>query len=456
MKKLLFTLSVLAFISKVQSQEFPIATGNDTTFAISASFDGTNYLVPILGDAVANDNATVQFISPIGKLVGSRILVATNVGSMGILSAFDGTNYLLAWQSKDNKIIGQFLSKSGTLVGSQITIGAVASDLDELAFNDGEYLICYSERYSNDNGELFGQRMGTDGNLIGNRFSVESKRVGDVSVSYNGNKYLIAYTHRYFTTTAEQDLAFRFVSKTGELLGGEITVASGKFRRDNPTSLAFDGTKYLLTYHEQDTSAHVWYLYGRFIDTTGNFQNRFTICDSTLHPFLPRTSYGDDKYLITWTQLKTGTLMGQWYSKDGSTIGPPTVIMNSLSNKVPIGSNIYANNTFLIVATRLNNEFSDGDVYGKFIGESTSINEINTTENIQLYPNPAHDIIHVKRTTEEALEVRIYNISGIWVKTLTLINDQLQINISDLNRGIYFVVIQTKEKTERFKLVIEK
>lgn len=59
----LFFLSLFTLTqSSIKAQEFPIAVGIDSTFTTSAAFDGTNYLIGILGDAVSSGSITAQLI----------------------------------------------------------------------------------------------------------------------------------------------------------------------------------------------------------------------------------------------------------------------------------------------------------------------------------------------------------------------------------------------------------
>jgi hypothetical protein len=67
---------------------------------------------------------------------------------------------------------------------------------------------------------------------------------------------------------------------------------------------------------------------------------------------------------------------------------------------------------------------------------------------VNLYPNPASDIVYID--SEEESDVTIYNISGEIVKALPKANHK-EITVSDLNSGIYLfeVTIQNKKSTTR-------
>jgi len=455
MKKIILVLILTFTIVNVWAQEFPIAVGNDSTFAISSSFDGTNYLIAIKGDNQSSSNATAQLVSPSGTLVGSRIFVGSNVKSMSIHSAFDGSNYLLVWQSVSDNIVGRFISPTGSLVGSEFFIASSSIDEEslELSFYSGSYFICYLKG-TGLNHRLWGRTISTSG-IIGNEIQISASTAREAAISFDGVKYLISYVER---SIVSNKIYARFVSTSGSLIGNEITVVTGNYQRDNPISLEFDGDRFLLAYHEQDPNAHVWFLYGIFIDTTGVLQNKFMICDSSLNPFLPMLSFDGNNYLISWTQFTNGASMGQFYAKTGQQIGSPFVIFNTLNNKIPLGKSIFANNKFFAYCTRLNNNFTDGDVYGKFINTLTYVNDIQIACNFSLYPNPATDVVtlNIDNASNADLTLNIYNIIGTLIKTEMLKQNQPQINIEDLSNGIYMVEIKSKKWSEKQKLIIQK
>ncbi|MDX9889258.1 MAG: hypothetical protein RBT13_00270, partial [Bacteroidales bacterium] len=117
---------------KAQTDDFSISGNSRNSIPGGCAFDGTNYLVGITGDAISDSNVTLQFISPTGQLLGSRISVGES-GSAPLV-AFDGTNYLIIWGDRyvrflDNgedagmtNIYGRFISPSGNFVGDKFTI----------------------------------------------------------------------------------------------------------------------------------------------------------------------------------------------------------------------------------------------------------------------------------------------------------------------------------------------
>ena len=74
-----------------------------------------------------------------------------------------------------------------------------------------------------------------------------------------------------------------------------------------------------------------------------------------------------------------------------------------------------------------------------------------------LFPNPAADIvtINIDGISSEDITLNIYDVLGFLVKTDILLQNQQQINVSDLKSGIYLVEVKSEEFLGRQKLIIE-
>ena len=70
-------------------------------------------------------------------------------------------------------------------------------------------------------------------------------------------------------------------------------------------------------------------------------------------------------------------------------------------------------------------------------GTTTGIHELNSEQNIQMYPNPASNSITVENTSN----VKIYNMMGQVLFAKSKLNSLEQIDISFLPKGVYNVVL---------------
>jgi plastocyanin len=87
----------------------------------------------------------------------------------------------------------------------------------------------------------------------------------------------------------------------------------------------------------------------------------------------------------------------------------------------------------------------------------TGINDIHTEVIPKLYPNPANDKITLRADKYSSIEeIRISDLSGKSVKVLskpTISDDQVNMDIADLKKGIYFISVKTVNGIETEKLL---
>lgn len=89
----------------------------------------------------------------------------------------------------------------------------------------------------------------------------------------------------------------------------------------------------------------------------------------------------------------------------------------------------------------------------------TEINTLtNTDKKINIFPNPASDVftLNIDNTINADFTLNIYKITGELVRSEILRQNQQKINISDLSNGIYMVELNSKDWTEKQKLIIQR
>jgi len=95
-------------------------------------------------------------------------------------------------------------------------------------------------------------------------------------------------------------------------------------------------------------------------------------------------------------------------------------------------------------------------VEGGYVGES----EIQTTENIQIFPNPAQSIIGLQSAvlSWQSADLAIYDLNGrkLIEKFLPKGKETVQVNVSGLENGVYFIQLQFENQTITKKLIIQK
>ena len=164
-----------------------------------------------------------------------------------------------------------------------------------------------------------------------------------------------------------------------------------------------------------------------------------------------------------------------------STVTSPTITMRAdltvdmngfdltdLSVTNGTAQNLRENNTFDVIAD------SKGDVkviipYNAFSGASFVSNEVvvyynvvtgiqeNENEAYRIYPNPSRNgIIFIQTSYGEPFTIDIYTIDGHWIKTVDISEGiSPQLDLRDLQKGVYFLNIKSEINTAPFKVILE-
>ena len=83
------------------------------------------------------------------------------------------------------------------------------------------------------------------------------------------------------------------------------------------------------------------------------------------------------------------------------------------------------------------------------------VNELKSDNNINIHPNPAKETIKLSAVSCQLSAVKIYNSLGILVEEITVSSNEMEIDVSNYNPGLYFINIECNDKTISKKVVIE-
>lgn len=315
---------------------------------------------------------------------------------------------------------------------------------------------------------LYGQFVGKSGSLIGGQIQISNNYAREISLAYDGTNFLAVWVE--IIPDSDKDIYGQFVSKTGSLVGSNFLIDGGPNYSDNPTSLAFDGTRYLLVFHEdQPPAGGKWFILGRFITTSGTIQETVTICDTSISPDLACVAFDNENYFVTWTQLTDMSFRGRFFNKSGVPIDTSFIVISPSENRMPVGGVGFGGGSYLAVATKVDFNFSDGDVYARFISPlSTGVdNEINLIPDkitlLQNYPNPFNSttVINYQLPIRSHVTIKVFDVLAREVATLlngieSPGNKSVNFNAGSLSSGIYFYRLQADSYVETKKLILLK
>lgn len=340
---------------------FPIANTSTHEISSGAAFDGTNFLVgigdkPLPPDPTnANQSVTAQLVSKTGALVGPRITTgATGGGDPWV--AFGGGNYLLVWeQGAGGGISGQLVDTSGALVGVPFAIATPTIGTKNnmgfrpVIFDGTNFLVAWfnfnSTTGNGDTADMFGQFITPNGALLGSVIPISTAVHGQrfPALAFDGANILAIWADgrnqsACDTSCYESDVYGQFITKSGAsaagvLSGSNFLISAGTLPRDNPVSIAFDGTNYLVTFVEETTLPNAcpvtgcnWEAYGILVTKAGApTGSRFVIGNTTARAkMFPSPNYLGTQYLVTWSDgmgTTSASVKGQFVTTSGAVSG---------------------------------------------------------------------------------------------------------------------------------------
>ena len=78
--------------------------------------------------------------------------------------------------------------------------------------------------------------------------------------------------------------------------------------------------------------------------------------------------------------------------------------------------------------------------------------EDNVFNSVKMFPNPAKDYVRFSTNSNKSLNIEIFDLTG---KSVLRVNDaQNEVNISDLNSGLYFVQMTLGTQRATKKLIV--
>jgi hypothetical protein len=117
-------------------------------------------------------------------------------------------------------------------------------------------------------------------------------------------------------------------------------------------------------------------------------------------------------------------------------------------------NNINGNGSFGVVIKSTKNASNADTVIMNGTAWVTSVNEVSKAKTVSFYPNPVRDQLTLKFPVKDGVNVDIYNVLGMKVKTFAHNSSVTSVNIGDLQNGVYFIrfsengVLYTKQFTK--------
>jgi len=134
--------------------------------------------------------------------------------------------------------------------------------------------------------------------------------------------------------------------------------------------------------------------------------------------------------------------------------GANTYVWNNTATTPSFAINPIINTNYTVTGTNLNGCKGTGTVQIK-VNTCTGISEINKEKGIKIYPNPNNGDFTIE--SQLAIDLLIINELGQTIKTIQLSSaNNLQLKVSDLSNGIYFIVGKNKTTNINQKIIVNK
>ena len=304
-----------------------LSTGATGGFGMVA-FDGTNYLM-VWGDD-ATQGISGCFINKSGAIVGSRFPISDQ-GAHGNYGAVYGGGQYLVWWSNGTTANGRFvpasLAQSGVLSTTSFAVnpsGSAAVPVGMgVGFDGTNFLVAWESQLSSTSYEVDGRFM-TPAGSMGTPFAIsqatDAIATDYISIAYDGSlDYLVVWDSNASTGSS---IYARTVAKNGTFPGSKFTVAStGAGNQFFAPGAASDGTNFLVTWatYLANGSSNV---YAQFFNPAGVSQGAaiapFT-GNVTMQPKFAAPLFDGSRFLLVGF-VGTSTSMGDHFTS-GDTFG---------------------------------------------------------------------------------------------------------------------------------------
>src|SRR6266545_1234335 len=314
-------------------------------YAAALAFDGTNYLVAWQDGRSGAGDIYGARVSPAGAVLDpDGIAISTAAGDQEWPAlAFDGTNYLVAWQDgrsgAGEDIYGARVSPAGAVLdpgGIAISTAPGVQQYPALAFDGTSYFVAWQDGRSGAGDDIYGARVSPAGAVLdpgGIAISTAADDQGVPALAFEGTNYLVAWGD---WRSGQIDIYGARVSPAGAVLDpGGIAFSTAPIHQTSP-ALAFDGTNYLVAWAD-GRSGTEWDIYGARVSPAGAVLDPGGIAISIApgYQFLPPAlAFDGTNYLVAWDDAYAD-IYGARVSPAGVVLDPGEILISTAEPAPP-------------------------------------------------------------------------------------------------------------------------
>ncbi|MEO0306203.1 MAG: T9SS type A sorting domain-containing protein [candidate division WOR-3 bacterium] len=273
--------------------------------------------------------------------------------------AFDGTNYLVVWTDSHSgsycDIYGARVSPDGTVLdpnGIAISTATNSQYSPSVAFDGTNYFVVWTDSRSGSSYDIYGARVSTDGTVLdpnGIAISTATSDQSSPSVAFDGTNYLVVW-HDYRNGTYSDIYGAR-VSTGGTVLDPNGIAISTAADDQYYPSVAFDGTNYFVVW--QDYRSGNWDIYGARVSRIGTVldQNGIAISTATSNQRYPSVAFDGTNYFVVWQDYRSGNwdIYGARVNRIGTVLDPNGIAISTATNSREYPSVAFDGTNYFVV-----------------------------------------------------------------------------------------------------------
>ncbi len=195
------------------------------------------------------------------------------------------------------------------------------------------------------------------------------------------------------------------------------------------------------------------------------------------------------KFLTASDSLRTGVIATRWYNNQRQVVAQgeylykgavseytkitiPSIVKAGMegiqpdtvniifccgSMTVDTASRLYVDDVELFTSVVEPDDTTDipgGDTTDIPGGDTTAIFNLSTMPVFSVQPNPATDVITVVPMVNSEYAIRLYDLNGRMVRELHGLQNETRLNVSDLNKGVYFLQVKQGANVKTQKVLI--
>ena len=290
---------------------------NGSQWRPTMAFDGTNFLLAWDDVRLGTDGDIYGArITKAGVVIDKTgIVISDGKGYQGRTSvAYDGTNFLVVWEDyrgTDVNIYGARISKAGAVLdksGVPISTAAGAQFAPHVSHDGTNFVVFWPDRRGGIDFDLYMARVSAAGVVLdaaGLPVALTTGDVAEPAAVFDGSNILVVWNDHRGSTG--KDIYAARVTKAGVVLdtsGVAVCTVSGN---QEAPQIAFDGANALAVWYDGRGADKG--IYGARISGAGVVlePNGFVISDATDHQSWPSVKYDGAGYLVAWQDGRSGS-----------------------------------------------------------------------------------------------------------------------------------------------------